>query len=277
MGATGMFQSEAIKVVSFNLRKDSKHDKCNRWMNRKELAASYIKDSGASIIGVQELLPAMKKDIETLLGGYSVLGLGRKKNLTNEHSDIIIKDDDMDVQFYKTFWLSKYPEKFGSRSYFAIFPRICTVAEVELKQSGRRIRVFNTHFDHICWLSRELGVDIIMRYMSEYQKRDPLPVILMGDFNAKPDSKPVRKLRENRHGYDNIRLLDVYSVCEERHGLHNTHHGFKGKIKDRKQPIDYIFVSDDFEVIDSKIDVSKIEGRFPSDHFPITATLRLRK
>ena len=57
MGATSMFQSEAIKVVSFNLRKDSKHDKCNRWMNRKELAASYIKGSGASIIGVQELLP----------------------------------------------------------------------------------------------------------------------------------------------------------------------------------------------------------------------------
>ncbi len=157
------FQGQAIKVVSFNVKRDMAFSihKENRWERRRQLVSDVIRASGASIIGVQELLPEMKLDVQRLLSQeYSVFGNGRFFGVRpedDEHSDIIVKNDDAQVRFCKTFWLSKDPEKNGSRAYFSVFPRICTVVEVTLKDTGRRIRVFNTHFDHICSFARNLA------------------------------------------------------------------------------------------------------------------------
>lgn len=275
--ANSFYPSDCFKVASFNLRTDSKSDKFNRWEYRKQLAIEAIRRTGASVIGVQEALPAMREDLQRMLKGYSVFGWGRSKNKQSEHSDIIIRNEDANVEFHKTIWLSKHPEIPGSRAYFAVFPRICTVAEVHFKgMEDRRVRVFNTHFDHVCGLARRLGVEIILRYIHEYNKTDPLPTIIMGDFNAKRNSKCVRMLRENTHGYSDLRFVDVYSYFDKHHEEPmNTYHGFKGKLG--KSPIDYIFVTDDFTVENVKIDTSMIDGRYPSDHYPVIATLSLKK
>ena len=141
-------QSQAIKVISFNVKRDMAFSihKENRWERRRQLVSDLIRASEASIIGVQELLPEMKLDVQRLLNHeYSVFGNGRffgVRSQEDEHADIIVKNQDAQVRFCKTFWLSKNPEKNGSRAYFSIFPRICTVAEITLKNSGRRIRVF---------------------------------------------------------------------------------------------------------------------------------------
>ncbi|WP_312641751.1 endonuclease/exonuclease/phosphatase family protein [Hydrogenoanaerobacterium sp.] len=273
--------TDCIKIISFNLRADFKRDKLNRWDFRKEYAMKLIKESGATIIGVQELLPKMRTDVQNLLSNYTVLGWGRYKGAkpgSDEHSDIIIKNDDADVDFYKTFWLSNKTEDDVSRAYYSFFPRICTVAEVYVKSLNRNIRVFNTHFDHICGMARVLGVNIILRTMSELNEKKPMPTILMGDMNAHPKSRPIRILRENHHPYDNVHLTDVYSFCQP-NSIKNTHHGFKQKgllaWLTGRTPIDYIFVSDEFEILDVYVDRSNENGRFPSDHFPIVATLKL--
>lgn len=46
----------------------------------------------------------------------------------------------------------------------------------------------------------------------------------MGDFNAKPNSKAVRTMRENLHGYQNVKLQDIYGFLDQLIG--NTYHGF---------------------------------------------------
>ena len=268
-----------IRIVSFNLKSDFLTRSKNKWANRRSLAAKVIKDSGAAIIGVQELLPHMRKDVGELLDmDYSILGFGRfsgRKPHKDEHSDIIIKNSSADVRLIKTFWLSKNPEEI-SRAYYAFFPRICTVAEVHLKEIDRTIRVFNTHFDHICGLARKLGAKVILEYMQKFNQQRPMPTILMGDLNAKPHSKAVRYLREHNKEYPDIHLTDVYSAlhcCS----VGNTLHHFNGKIKVGAPPIDYIFVSDEFEVVDSKIITDPVEGKYPSDHYPLLATLRLKE
>ena len=273
-------QSEnTIKVMTFNLRRDSRHDNENRWKYRRELAAAFIRRSDAAIIGVQELLPSMREDICNLLTGYSIFGEGRNKEMKNEHSDIIINNEKANVRDVETFWLSKTPHIPGSRAYFAVFPRICTVADVYLKDSGRRIRVFNTHFDHICGPARHLGADLILRHMAEFMKNDPTPMILMGDLNARPTSKTVKILLERSKKYG-IPLKDAYLEGGAYHdGYVNTHHGFHGKFVNKrknKSHIDYIFVSSDFEVVETKVDYYKEAGRYPSDHYPLTAVLRLK-
>ena len=274
--ALSMTHAEEIKVVSFNLRRDFGPQRKNRWETRKELAAKVIEQSNAEIIGVQEFLPNMRKDLKELLDGYSIFGRGRlsgKKPNNDEHSDIIIKNDQVEVSRCRTFWLSKKPET-PSRAMFAVYPRICTVAEVKLKKSGRRLRVFNTHFDHISPLARSFGAKLILEQIHNANQTDPLPTIVMGDFNAKPNSKAVRMMRENLSGYQDVRLQDIYDSVEQLIG--NTYHGFKGKIKQKFKPIDYIFVSDDFEIVNASVDTSSFDGAYPSDHYPISATLRLK-
>ena len=274
--ALSMTHAEEIKVVSFNLRRDFGPQRKNRWETRKELAAKVIEQSNAEIIGVQEFLPNMRKDLKELLDGYSIFGRGRlsgKKPNNDEHSDIIIKNDQVEVSRCRTFWRSKKPET-PSRAMFAVYPRICTVAEVKLKKSGRRLRVFNTHFDHVSPLARSFGAKLILEQIHNANQTDPLPTIVMGDFNAKPNSKAVRMMRENLSGYQDVRLQDIYDSVEQLIG--NTYHGFKGKIKQKFKPIDYIFVSDDFEIVNASVDTSSFDGAYPSDHYPISATLRLK-
>ncbi|MCI8624285.1 MAG: endonuclease/exonuclease/phosphatase family protein [Provencibacterium sp.] len=274
--AIPMAEGNVIKVISFNLRRDFGPGRKNRWEVRRSIAADIIRESGAAIIGVQELLPRMRRDIRQALSGYSIFGQGRlmgKKPENDEHSDIILKNEEVEINKVRTFWLSKKPDTV-SRAYFSVFPRICTVAEVKLKKTGRRIRVFNTHLDHICWLARTLGVRLILDTIHESNQADPLPTIVMGDFNARPSSAAVRIIREQLYDYHNVHLQDVYEALDRMVG--NTYHGLKGKIKPNASPIDYIFVSDDFEVVDVCIDTENREGVYPSDHYPVMATLRLK-
>ncbi len=141
-----MSDRDLIRVISFNLKRDFgiPLNHTHKWGERRALAAQFIRESGATIIGVQELLPNMREDVGRLLDvDYSILGFGRFRGLKpkdDEHSDIIIKNQEAKVSLIKTFWLSKSPEKL-SRAYYAVFPRICTVAEVYIKRLDRSIRV----------------------------------------------------------------------------------------------------------------------------------------
>ena len=269
-----------IRVISFNLKRDFgiPLKRSHKWGARREIAAQVIRDSGATIIGVQELLPSMRSDVSRLLDiDYSILGFGRFRGLKpkdDEHSDIIIKNDEATVRLIKTFWPSKSPEQL-SRAYYAIFPRICTVAEVYIIRLDCTIRVFNTHLDHVCGLARLLGVRVILKYMQDFNRTNPMPTVLMGDLNCKPNSAPIRFLKNHVGEFPDLHLTDVYTSFDPLK-LSNTLHNFTGKILHKFCPIDYIFVSDDFEIVDSKIMTDPINGLYPSDHFPLMATLRLK-
>ena len=270
-------EEQLLKVVTFNLKRDGFGSK-NRWSARRELAAKLIEHSGAGIIGVQELLPSMRQDVQKLLTDYSIVGTGRyqgKNTYNDEHADIIVRNDCAEVREHKTFWLSKRPEKAGSRGTLALFPRVCTMAEIYLKPFDRFVRVFNTHLDHVSAFARVLGVRIILEYMSRYNKKAPMPTILMGDMNAKPGSRAMRILRENLHFHSNIHLNDVY-LSPGAPRLHNTYHSFKGIVREQEQPIDYIFVSDEFEVVKTEVCTDNLNGQYPSDHFFVMASLRLK-
>lgn len=268
-----------IKVISFNMRRDSVFTRKNSWEFRKDIATDIIKRTNATIIGVQELMPNMRQDIKDALSGYSIFGIGRCKKSSAEHSDIIIKDSDISVINHSTFWLSKTPNKIGSRGFLAMFPRICTVVDVTILSTGQKIRVFNTHFDHISTFARRVGADIILKYIRNITLKEPLPTIIMGDLNAKPRSKEIKKFTEGTiyEGKSFINVLDYVDNDNPTILPKNTHHGFKGSGSLlSKSPIDYIFVSPDFEVVKATIFRDQIDGRYPSDHYPVIATLKLR-
>lgn len=271
-------ENEKLRLISFNLKHDLPLFKKHRWPQRRELAAELIRRSGADIIGVQELTPYMRQDLEELLRDeYDIAGFGRyygtNRRDDDEHSDILVRRSTAQLHYCKTFWLSNSPEKYGSRGLLAAYPRICTVAEVQLLQSQSKVRIFNTHFDHISGPARNLAARIILQYMQELDDREPMPKVLMGDLNASYESRAVKILRENRHDYP-FRLQDVYEKFIMGTPV-GTYHHFAGKIKPGRSPIDYIFVSEEFEVLSSRISAFSFQGEYPSDHFPLIADVLL--
>ena len=59
--------NDLIRVISFNLKRDFglPLNRSHKWSERRALAAQYIRESGATIIGVQELLPSGPKATST--------------------------------------------------------------------------------------------------------------------------------------------------------------------------------------------------------------------
>ncbi len=265
--------STAIKVASFNLKHDSPLCRGNRWEQRRDLVTQIIQQSGAAVIGVQEMMPAMKEDLRLRLEGYDFLGVGRTKKLTDEQSAILVHRDSARAESVRTFWLSKHPDKQGSRAYYAVFPRICTVSEIYINAWGRKIRVFNTHFDHICAPARTLSVRLILETMYRLNQREALPTLLMGDLNAGPHSKAIRILTENRHSYPGLHLVSLYEATVAS-SIRSTYHSFRGR--ERRAPIDYMFLSDEFQVKGAYVNTFRQDGRYPSDHYPLVALLELK-
>ena len=68
------------------------------------------------------------------------------------------------------------------------------------------------------------------------------------------------------------RLRDTYRVVHPTDTLVGTFNGFTGARDGEK--IDHILVSGGWTILDAAIVTISAAGRYPSDHFPVTATIR---
>ncbi|MBR5452904.1 MAG: endonuclease/exonuclease/phosphatase family protein, partial [Clostridia bacterium] len=155
-----MKEKNSFVAATFNLRRDCYCDGKRRWKHRRDAVISVIRNIGADVLGVQELTPKMKKDIEAHLPEYLFVGRPRCGGVLSEHNDILVKRDKFSVESEETFWLSDKPQKPGSRMFGAFYPRICT--NVRLKSvNGDCINVLNTHYDHRSLRAREFASRLI--------------------------------------------------------------------------------------------------------------------
>ena len=70
-------------------------------------------------------------------------------------------------------------------------------------------------------------------------------------------------------------LIDTFrSMHPQLQANVGTFNGFRGT--ERGARIDWILTTDDFKVIDAAIDRTSRNGRYPSDHFPVTAVVKLK-
>ena len=99
----------------------------------------------------------------------------------------------------------------------------------------------------------------------------------MGDFNAPEDSTVLNYIsgRSNLTSLPHLHAVDSYRIHHPKTKDVGTYNGFIGKSNGPK--IDYIMVKSDIQVIEASILKSNRKGRYPSDHFPVTAQLRIKK
>lgn len=261
-----------MKVMTFNLKNDTFFTKKSmRWDTRRRYVQNIIQLHAPDIIGVQELTPQTKQQMEELLPEYCFIGKPRNRllSLMNEQTDIGFLKANFECLQQNTFWLSSHPDKKGSRVWTSVFPRICTKALLLDKRTHQKMLVYNTHLDHLIPHSRLKELIFLARSIMEEAVLD-IPVILMGDFNTTLDSKALRNFMNQSK-----MMKSVYTSMH--HPTHNTIHHGRGKLKPKSKPIDYIFVSQEVEVENCEIITTHFNGFYPSDHYPVICQLNLKE
>jgi endonuclease/exonuclease/phosphatase family metal-dependent hydrolase len=169
------------------------------------------------------------------------------------------------------FWLSTTPDAPGSISWDSALPRMVTWVELRDVQNPTETFVFmNTHWDHVGDTARLNSATLVRQKVPELASG--IPVIVVGDFNADQGSDPYRRMR-GLDDFDNVRnFQDTYRNLHDDADTVGTAHGFDGIAGDRR--IDWILHDNDFETLSAAIVRTSFEGSYPSDHFPITATIR---
>ncbi|WP_436903333.1 endonuclease/exonuclease/phosphatase family protein [Halovenus halobia] len=135
-------------------------------------------------------------------------------------------------------------------------------------QKGQRLTVCNTHFDHVGQQARLESVRVLRERVDAAPP--DRPVVVLGDFNAKPGSAPYEKLTGSDFERD---LRDARTVASERTGPEVTFTEF-GSVADG-QTLDHVFVTTNLDVRRYSVDATTVDGEFPSDHLPVVVTLTI--
>ncbi|GGD56935.1 endonuclease/exonuclease/phosphatase family protein [Paenibacillus nasutitermitis] len=253
-----------LTLMSFNLRINVKQDGINAWPNRIIAAAAAIKESGAEVICTQEGSFAMLQELKAQLTDYEWIGEGRRGGNEDEHCAIFYRQGVLELVESGNFGLSERPGQLGYVSWDSACPRLCTWVRFR-KQNGQEWEIFNTHLDHISQEARRKGIGLIVKQLAERSTVTGIPAVLAGDFNCEPDDEVIAAL--NREGF-----VNAYSAME-RQEIGSTWHGFKGG--ETGEPIDYIFVAPEVQISSVYVDRNKYDDRYPSDHYPVIATLHI--
>ncbi|MDR0430879.1 MAG: endonuclease/exonuclease/phosphatase family protein [Tannerellaceae bacterium] len=257
-----------LHVMTFNIRYDNPGDSLNSWAYRKDIAAEVISQNNIDLLGTQEVLAHQLKDLETRLPGYKALGVGREDGKEKgEYCAILYKKDRFDEIKSGHFWLSETPEVAGSKGWDGACERIATWVVLKDKESKKELFFINTHLDHIGKAARREGVALLLNRAKETGKG--LPVIITGDFNAEPESDVIKHVLENG-AFSDSRLVSPVAT-----GIAGTFNDFGRIPAEKRDYIDYIFVTKEFTVYSYEVLPEKKGETYYSDHAPVVAKMTL--
>lgn len=215
-----------------------------------ERIARVILDAKADLVGLQEVDRGVertqRRDLPAELARLTGLQVRFERNIIHQGGD------------YGNAILSRFPIR-----SFRNFPlpqkgpgERRGLLEVVVDVGGHEVVFLNTHLDHRADDGeRLLGVDELRARVAAAGDR---PVIAVGDFNARPDSRPIRALSEF--------LTDAWSAVGQGPG-------FTIPVRKPSRRIDYVWITPR-SLTPLRMEVLTTEA---SDHLPIIAEIRLGK
>lgn len=237
-------------AMSFNVRIGTGNDAENSWRFRRKAVVEMLNTYEPLVFGMQESQWGQTSYLKRNLNSAYKVGAGRwwfVPILYNSQKAKLISSGRK--------WLSNNPERL-SRGWDAAHHRVISWVELQLIETEESFFVFNTHLDHRGDIAREESIPLIMNIIDGVNDAK-LPVILLGDFNMKPDDSRLLALHAQ---YVDARICSA--ITDEK----TTFNGFNN---DRESLIiDYIFSKNlhchRFTTIDRDFGVP-----FISDHYPI--------
>lgn len=260
--------ADTVRVMTFNVRYDTEADGDLAWPHRKAQVASIVRFHRPDVIGLQEPLEHQLSYLHAQLPNYEWVGVGRVDGETEgEHGPIGFCRDRFSLRDHDTFWLSETPQVTGSKHPAATYPRMATWAELFDERTNQSFVACNTHFQHQSPTAREQSARLLRRRLGDIS--GDLPAVVTGDLNC-TDTSPPYEILTTAEG-EGRQLFDTQYRSEHgHHGPTITFNRFEGAT----EKIDFVFVTDGFDVFQHAVVGDDWDGSPPSDHAPVAADVR---
>jgi endonuclease/exonuclease/phosphatase family metal-dependent hydrolase len=247
-----------MKIVTLNLRHDA-----DRWPERFPLIVEELLAEDPDVIAFQEVaLPIRQADL--IASAMNLRGVQRP---------------------YEVYLASKWGREQNKEgcaflSRLAVrentllnLPQHNRIAQIiELSDFGRPIRIVNTHLHHMPFNDESIRLEQV-RYLLSWMFQEQYqgdPWILLGDFNAVPESETIVEVRKH--------LASAYRKAHD----HEPEYTFPTPLvtAEGRWTLDYIFFdSAAFEVRDARVVFAQSHGDdaslYASDHYGLVASLEL--
>lgn len=237
---TAQIQAQHLKVLSYNIHHANPPSKPD--VIDMEAIARVINDSGADIVGLQE--------VDIHVSRSEMINQAEKLAELTGMDYYFSKGIDLEDGYYGTVILSKH-KIIGKRRYDLPMPvesenRSLAIVDVELPD-GRAFSFANTHLD----LKEENRI-AQAEFINELGELYGKPLILVGDLNARPESRPIEILSEYF-----VRNTETNQPTSPNIGAKNE--------------IDYVMVLNNraFQWKDYRV----IQEEYASDHLPLYAEI----
>lgn len=264
-----------ITVMSYNIRVGSWHSQTGEFESTEEnltAIAELIQASGVDIVLFQEVDNGTRRTNE--IDGAAFLGeaLGFEHHYApaiefqgGEYGVAMASrwpiEEARGVKLFQPDYAATHPE-WGMDGGGLSEQRIAQV--VRLDVDGTPVTVINTHLG-LSQHQRQIQVQQIVALAEEAMGAPGGAVILGGDLNAEPDAVELIPLRQ--------RMRDAYLMIPNERGVPRNiamRERLTFRSDDPYTCIDYIFVSDRFEVLATEVLDTSL-----SDHLPVVSRLRL--
>jgi endonuclease/exonuclease/phosphatase family metal-dependent hydrolase len=264
--------SASFRVASLNIHYtvDGKIDAKGpaKWDKRRDAVTFALGKIDADIVAFQEMetFAGGKFNLENVqldwllatLPDYKAAAIGDPSKFPSTQP-IFYKPSRFELVDQGWFYFSDTPDKLFSASFDGGFDHYASTAKLKDRATGLTVSLINVHTDIRSLTNRRGAIEVIGQRVQKLQAQGER-VIVLGDFNAisiEPNMRNLVKL-----GLESTALtLPTYHL---------------GKGLGVWFAIDHILHSKGVErVASATIHRLKLNGVYPSDHFPISADYRL--
>ncbi|MFW6154908.1 MAG: endonuclease/exonuclease/phosphatase family protein [Planctomycetota bacterium] len=256
-----------MRVMSCNIRCDHGGDGEDNWVHRRDLCIDVMLSREPDIVCCQEVWHGQAADLRRGLAGYTWLGTIDEPDGRGPLNSVFYRTDRFTPTSAGAYWLSKTPHVCGSRNWRSRCSRLATWVRLLDGASGKELRIVNTHLDHISQSAREGQARVINEDAAAYN--EDFPQLLTGDMNAEADNPAIERFRQG--GW-----RDTWQAARGEDDPGRTFHEFRGHAYDGPHGrIDWIFARGAVRALGAEVVTDHRDGRYPSDHYFITADVEL--
>lgn len=258
-------------------------DEYDPWELRLEHFGDVFARHDPDLVGLQELAPRLlvPSNAEQLLAargeGFAAITFGEPESSPNPDSTLLYRESRFTLLEHGEYWLSPTPDDPGSTGFSdkQTLARYVVWARLRDRFGERELYVANTHFDNNT-PSQEKSAALLKQRTAPFASDVPVLVLVLGDFNSKPDSPSYATLTGDDGGFA---LTDTFQLCD---AAVSEGGAATGEV-DAAARIDHIFTGGTLPSGDAAAwtcprwvedhSVYGPEQRLPSDHYPVVAEL----
>jgi endonuclease/exonuclease/phosphatase family metal-dependent hydrolase len=259
-----------LRVMTFNLRGAVIPDGENIWPHRARFSAEVIRREDPDLIGFQEVQEGNLESYREFLTGYErAKGPQYNNHEPYCYATIFWKPEKLERLDSGGFWLSKTPHEF-SGDWGTRYIRSAHWIRFREIDTGIEFVFLNTHLDHISEEARREGSRVIIEQLKVVA--EGLPIIATGDFNSNPGSAAHEVFLGE--GFEDVYLAAGNEDSDDT----ITFHAFTGEKQSWERRIDWILTrgsNGEFGSASCEIVKDARPPLYPSDHYPVQATIRL--